>query len=138
MEETPVFNDARTITTAVETVETDHNDGSIDQAVHDVSLSTSMVQAINGAFQTVEARTRALEHAADPSCPYPHTADDLTRCPVLAGYLKRDAEEHEGAVKMAARVQDAKDREAEHQRDLLALRRQRRDEIARGQPRRNG
>jgi hypothetical protein len=138
MEEPPVFNDARTITTTIEAVETDHNDGSIDQAVHAVSLSTPMILAIEGAFQTLPMRQAAQEHAGDPCCPYPHTADDLTRCVVLASYLKRDVEEHEGALKAAARAQDAKDREAQHQRDLLADRRKRRDEIARGQPRRNG
>lgn len=129
--------DARTVTETISTVETDHNDGSIDVATHDVTLAMPMIHAIEGQFQTADMKRAAQGHAGDAGCPYPHTADDVTRCPVLASYQRRDTEIHEGEIKALDRAKDAAERERVHQQAILADRRQRRDEINRGQFRRN-
>lgn len=125
--------DARVISEAVETVETDHGDGSIAVLVPTVTVAVSMMQAIEGAFFTSGSKQAAQDHAADPSCPYPHDAADLTRCPVLASYQKRDAEAYEGEQRVAERTRQALAAQQRAQAELQENRRRARAEIARRQ-----
>lgn len=136
MEDAPVFTDSRMVTETITDVETDHNDGTVTVATHEAALAAPMVTAIVGAFQAPTLQGYALDHAADPTCPYPHLADEMDRCPVIASYLKRDGEEHASAMKQTERAQDARDRQAAHLREVTTMRRNRRDEIARNQGRR--
>jgi hypothetical protein len=107
-------HDARTVKTHHQRVKSDHEE-TVRIAEHQVSLTSAMVKAINAAFSDQGYRRFSIEHASEATCPYPHLADALDACPVLASYLRVDTAMREQAERAERERAEITARHAEAQ-----------------------